>query len=84
MSKTYEHYLGAAHHHERAAYQFKQAAKYHESEALEQAAHHAYVAHGHAQQAILHDIAAAKLHIERYDGGKTFAAPEVHNQKDVA
>jgi hypothetical protein len=32
MSKTWEHYQGAAHHHERAAYQFKEAAKYHETE----------------------------------------------------
>jgi len=46
MSKTYEHYQGAAHHHERAAYQFKEAAKYHETEEHEKEAHHAYLARG--------------------------------------
>jgi hypothetical protein len=32
MSKTWEHYQGAAHHHEEAGYQLKKAAKYHETE----------------------------------------------------
>ena len=44
MSKTHEHYLGAARHHERAAYQFKEAAKYHQTEEHEKAVHHAYLA----------------------------------------
>jgi hypothetical protein len=65
MSKTWEHYQVAAYHHERAAVQFKQAAKYHQSEEHEKAAHHAYLAHGHAEHAVVHERAAAKLHVER-------------------
>ena len=61
MSKTFEHYQGAARHHERAAYQFKEAAKYHETEEHEKEAHHAYLARGHAQHALVHEVAAAKL-----------------------
>jgi hypothetical protein len=68
MSKTWEHYQGAAHHHEEAGYQLKKAAKYHETEDHERAAHHAYLAHGHAQHAVLHQVAAAKLNVERWDG----------------
>jgi hypothetical protein len=68
MSKTLEHYQGAARHHERAAYQFKEAAKYHQTEEDERAAHHAYLAHGHTQHALLHESAAAKLHVEKCDG----------------
>ena len=49
MSKTWEHYDLAARHHERAAHEFKGAAKYHETEEHEKAAHHAYLAHGHNQ-----------------------------------
>ena len=67
MSKTWEHYQGAAHHHERAAYQFKEAAKYHETEEHEKEAHHAYLARGHAQHAVEHELAAAKLHVESCD-----------------
>jgi len=67
MSKTFEHYRGAAHHHERAAYQFKEAAKYHETEEHEKEAHHAYLARGHAQHAVVHEVAAAKLHVESCD-----------------
>ena len=55
MSKTLEHYQEAARHHERAAYQFREAAKYHQTEEDEKAAHHAYLAHGHTQQALLHE-----------------------------
>ena len=68
MSKAHEHYRGAAHHHERAAYEFKEAAKYHQYEEHEKAAHHAYLAHGHGEHAVLHDIAAAKLGVGRFDG----------------
>jgi hypothetical protein len=67
VSKTVHHYEGAAEHHERAAYQFKEAAKYHETEEHEKAAHHAYLAHGHARHAIFHELAAAKLHVEGRD-----------------
>jgi hypothetical protein len=67
MSKTWEHYQIAAHHHERAAYQFKEAAKYHEAEEQERAAHLAYLAHGHAQHATVHAAAAAKLHVGQCD-----------------
>jgi hypothetical protein len=45
MSKTWEHYDLAARHHERAAHEFKDAAKYHEAEEHEKAAYHAYLAH---------------------------------------
>ena len=68
MSKTWEHSQRAAHHRERAGYQFKEAAKYHETEEREKATHHAYLANGYAQQAILHQVAAAKLNVERRDG----------------
>ncbi len=68
MSKTWEHYQGAAHHHERAAHHFKEAAKYHETEEVEKAAHHAYLAHGHTQHALVHDVEAAKLQAEKCDG----------------
>jgi hypothetical protein len=67
MSKTWEHYQGAAHHHERAAYQFREAAKYHEAEEHEKAVHHAYLAHGHAQHAAAHEVAAAELYAEICD-----------------
>lgn len=65
MSKTWEHHT--ARHHERAAYDYKQAAKYDETEEHEKAAHHAYLPHGHNQHAIHHDVKAAKLHAEQCD-----------------
>jgi hypothetical protein len=67
MSKTWEHYQVAAHHHERAVYQFKEVAKYHETEEHEKAVHLAYLAHGHAQHAAVHAAAAAKLHAVKCD-----------------
>ncbi|MGA2413549.1 MAG: hypothetical protein ABSF59_03835 [Candidatus Sulfotelmatobacter sp.] len=54
MSKTFEHYQDAGRHHERAAYQFREAAKYRETEEHEKEAHQAYLAHGHAQHAVVH------------------------------
>jgi hypothetical protein len=68
MSKTWVHYRGAAHHNERAAYHFKEAAKYHEAEELEKVAHQAYLAHGHTQHALVHDVEAAKLQAKKCDG----------------
>jgi hypothetical protein len=67
MSKTYEHYQGAAQHHERAAYQFKEAAKYHQSEEHEKEAHHAYLARAHAHHAATHEVAVARLYLEICD-----------------
>jgi hypothetical protein len=84
MSKTLEHYQGAAHHHERAAYQFKEAAKYHETEEYEKAAHHAYLAHGHVQRAMVHGVAAAKLHVERCDGPVRIGPGQAAQNKSAA
>ena len=53
--------------YERAAYHYKEAAKYDEAEQHEKAAYHAYLAHGHSQHAIHYDSEAAKLHAERCD-----------------
>jgi hypothetical protein len=60
MSKTWEHYHHAARHHEKAAYHYNEAAKYDQAEEHEKAAHHAYLAHGHSQHAVHHDVEAAK------------------------
>jgi|HubBroStandDraft_2_1064218.scaffolds.fasta_scaffold255082_1 hypothetical protein len=67
MSRTWEHYQAAARHHEHAAYQFKEAAKYHQTEEHEKAAHLAYLAHGHAHLANVHATAAARWHIRKCD-----------------
>jgi hypothetical protein len=67
MSKTWEMaYLGAARHHEHAAYHYKEAAKYEEVGEHEKAAHHAYLAHGHTQHAIDCAAEAAKLHADHF------------------
>jgi hypothetical protein len=84
MSKTWEHYQGAAQHHERAAYQFKEAAKYHEAEEHEKAAHHAYLAHGHTQHALIHERAAARLYVEKCDGTGMPTAEQTNRKKSVA
>jgi hypothetical protein len=84
MAQTLEHYQGAAHHHERAAYQFKEAAKYHQSEEDEKESHHAYLAHGHAQHALLHEVAAAKLHVEKCDGVMTPGSRQTTSKKSAA
>jgi hypothetical protein len=68
MSKTWEHYQDAAHNHERAAYHYKEAAKYDQAEEYEKAVHHAYLARRHNRHAIRHDVEAAKLHGEHCDG----------------
>ena len=83
MSKTWEHYHHAARHHERVAYHYKEAAKYDQAEEHEKAMHHAYLAHGHTQHAIQHDIEAAKSHAELCDG---LAIPpsQAENKKIVA
>lgn len=73
MSKTWEHYHHAARHHEKAAYHYKEAAKYDQAEEHEKAAHNAYLAHGHSQHALHHDVEAAKLHAEQCDRLVTLA-----------
>jgi hypothetical protein len=84
MSKTWGQYQGAAHDHERAGYQFKEAAKYHETEEHEKAAHRAYLAHGHGQHAILHQGAAAKLNVVRWDGLATPGSELTADKKTAA
>ena len=84
MSKTWEHYDLAARHHERAAHEFKDAAKYHETEEHEKAAHHAYLAHGHNQHTIHHGNAAAKPHTAHCDSNETSAAEQEVNKKRAA
>jgi len=84
MSKTWEHYDLAARHHERAAHEFKDAAKYHETEEHEKAAHHAYLAHGRNQHTIHHGNAAAKPHTAHCDSNETSAAEQEVNKKRAA
>lgn len=84
MSKTWEHYDLAARHHERAAYEFKDAAKYHETEEHEKAAHHAYLTHGRNQHTIHHGNAAAKPHTAHCDSKETPAAEQEVNKKRAA
>jgi hypothetical protein len=84
MSKTWEHYNHAARHHEQAAYHYKKAAKYDEAEEHEKAAHHAYLAHGHNQYAIHHDVEAAKLHAERCDSPAATASEQAPKKKSAA
>jgi len=83
MSKTWEHYHHAARHHERAAYHYKEAAKYDQAEEHEKAMHHAYLAHGHTQLAIQHDIEAAKTQAELCDG-VAIPSSQAKNNKIVA
>ena len=59
-------YRCAAGHLERAAYHYKEAAKYEEAGDHEKATHHAYLAHGYTQHAIHDDAEAAKLHAEHF------------------
>jgi hypothetical protein len=81
MAKTWEHYHHAARNHEKAAYHFNEAAKFNQAQEGEKAAHHAYLAHGHSQQAIHHAAEAAKLHAEHYASQPATAAEqEVKNQ----
>jgi hypothetical protein len=84
VSKTWEHYHHAARHHERAAYHYKEAAKYDEADEHEKAAHEAYLAHGHNQQAIHHDVEATRLHAEHCDSRATSASEPAENKKSAA
>ncbi len=83
MSKTWEHYDLAAHHHARAAHDYKQAAKYVQAEEHEEAIHHAYLAHGHSQTAMMHENAAATLHAHECDGLATASPVEGSIRKEV-
>ncbi|MGA9979116.1 MAG: hypothetical protein WBQ08_10870 [Candidatus Sulfotelmatobacter sp.] len=84
MSKTWEHYHYAARDHEKAAYHFNEAAKYNQAEEREKAAHHAYLAHGHSQQAIHHAAEAARLYAERHNSQTTTAAEQEVKKKSAA
>ena len=84
MSKTWEHDHHAAHQHEQATHQYKEAAKYDEAEEQEKAAHHAYLAHGHKQHAIHHDTGAAKLRAAPCDSLATPASEQGANEKNAA
>jgi hypothetical protein len=84
MSKTWEHYHHAARDHEKAAYHFNEAAKYNQAEEREKAAHHAYLAHGHSQQAIHHAAEAAKLLAEQCDCHAATAAEQGTKKKSAA
>jgi ribulose-5-phosphate 4-epimerase/fuculose-1-phosphate aldolase len=84
MSKTWEHYRHAARHHKQAAYHYQEAAKYDEAEEHEKAAHHAYLAHGHGQHAIHHDVEAAKLLAEQCDSSATPASGEEAKKRSAA
>jgi len=84
MSKTWEHYHHAARHHEKAAYHYNEAAKYNQAEEHEKEAHHAYLAHGHSQHALQHDVEAAKLHAEQCDNLGTPASAPAGPKKSAA
>ena len=84
MSKTWEHYHHAARNHEKAAYHFNEAAKYNQAEEREKAAHHAYLAHGHSQHALHHEVEAAKLHAENSDSQALAASEHGTNKKSAA
>ena len=84
MSKTWEQYHNPSCRHEWAACHYKETAKYDEAEGREKAMHHAYLAHGHTQLAIQHDIEAAKSHAELCDGLPIPTSQQVENKKSVA
>lgn len=84
MSKTWEHYHHAARDHEKAAYHFNEAAKYNQAEEREKAAHHAYLAHGHTQQAIHHAAEAAKLHAMQHDDRPAIVTGDDTKKKSAA
>jgi hypothetical protein len=67
VSKTWEHYDNAARDHEKAAVHFNEAAKYNQAEEQEKAAHHAYLARGHSEHAVHHDVEAAKQQVETFN-----------------
>jgi hypothetical protein len=68
----------------KGGHHFHEAAKYYQSEEIEKAAHHAYLAHGHSQQANHHAAGAAKLHAERYDNPATPASGQAIDKKSAA
>lgn len=84
VSKTWEHYHHAARDHEKAAYHFNEAAKYNQAEEREKAAHHAYLAHGHSQQAVHHAAEAAKLHAEQHNNRPALVAADDTKKKSAA
>jgi hypothetical protein len=84
MSKTWEHYRDAARHQERAAYHYKEAAKYDQAEEHEKAAHHAYLAHGYNQHAIHRDAEAAEGHAEQGDIPALTASEQVPKKNSAA
>ena len=60
-----DHHALAADHHEQAAKHHRNAAKHFDSEAEDDGAREAHLAHGHAQHAITHGHEAAKGHADR-------------------
>jgi hypothetical protein len=84
VSKTWEHYHHAARNHEKAAYHYNEAAKYNQAEEHEKEAHHAYLAHGHSQHAVHHEIEAAKLHAEQCDSLVTSTSAPAGQKKPAA
>jgi hypothetical protein len=84
MRQTWERYHHAARHHERAAYHYKGAAKYDEAEEHEKAAHHAYLAHGHNQHAVHHNVEAAKLQAENCDSLAAPASAQAERKKECS
>jgi hypothetical protein len=83
MSKTWKHYDQAARHYERAAQEFRDPAKYHETEEHEKGAHHAYLVHGHDQHAHPGNE-AAQLHTAHFDSKQTPAAEQEAKKKSAA
>jgi hypothetical protein len=51
---------------------------------LKQAAHQAYLAHGHSQHALLHDAEGARLFAEQCDGLATSVLEQVGDEKTAA
>jgi ribulose-5-phosphate 4-epimerase/fuculose-1-phosphate aldolase len=84
VSKTWEHYHHAARNHEKAAYHFNEAAKYNRAEEHEKESHHAYLAHGHGQLAVHHDVEAAKFHAEHCTTLGTPASAQAAEEKSAA
>ncbi|HEY6968976.1 MAG TPA: hypothetical protein VJA94_07225 [Candidatus Angelobacter sp.] len=62
----------------------KAAAKYDQAEEHEKAAHHAYLAHGHTQQALHHDGVVARIHVEHCDNQATTASEQEGDKKNAA
>src|ERR1035441_6906181 len=84
MSKTWEHYHHAARAYEKAAYHFNEAAKYNQAEEHERSTLFAYLAHGHSQHAVHHDVEAPKLHAEQCDSLVTPSSTQEAKKKSAA